>query len=69
MDALTPRLPDLAGAVVLQVLPALGGGGVERGTVEIAEAVAQAGWTALVASAGGPLVAAVERAGGRHIAL
>jgi glycosyltransferase involved in cell wall biosynthesis len=33
------------------------------------EAVAAAGWTALVASAGGPLIAAIERAGGRHIAL
>ena len=55
--------------VVLQVLPSLVTGGVERGTVEIAEAVAQAGWTALVASAGGPLVASVAQAGGRHVAL
>jgi len=55
--------------VVLQVLPSLVTGGVERGTVEITEAIAGAGWTALVASAGGPLVAAVERAGGRHITL
>ena len=35
--------------VVLQVLPALGTGGVERGTVEMVQAVAGAGWTALVA--------------------
>ena len=55
--------------VVLQVLPSLVTGGVERSTIEITEAVAAAGWTALVASGGGPLVAAVERAGGRHIAL
>ena len=54
---------------VLQVLPSLVTGGVERGTIEITEAIAAAGWTALVASAGGRLVAAVERAGGRHIAL
>ena len=53
--------------VVLQVLPALATGGVERGTVEIAEAVAGGGGTALVASAGGRLVGAVERAGGRHL--
>jgi glycosyltransferase involved in cell wall biosynthesis len=55
--------------VVLQVLPALGTGGVERGTVEMTEAIAKAGGVALVASAGGPLVHAVLRAGGRHIAL
>ncbi len=55
--------------VVLQVLPSLVTGGVERGTVEITRAVAEAGGVALVASAGGRMVAAVERAGGRHIAL
>ena len=55
--------------VVLQVLPSLISGGVERGTIEIVQAVAQADGVALVASAGGKLVAAVERAGGRHITL
>ena len=55
--------------VVLQVLPALGGGGVERGTVEITAAIASAGGRALVASAGGRLAASVERAGGRNIRL
>ena len=55
--------------VVLQVLPSLVTGGVERSTIEMAEGVAASGWIALVASAGGPLVAAVERAGGRHIGL
>ena len=55
--------------VVLQVLPSLITGGVERGTVEITQAVAQAGGVALVASAGGPMVGAVQRAGGRHITL
>ena len=55
--------------VVLQVLPSLVSGGVERGTIEIVQAVAQADGVALVASAGGKLVAAVERAGGRHITL
>ena len=56
-------------AVVLQVLPSLVTGGVERGTVEITRAVAEADGVALVASAGGPMVGAVERAGGRHITL
>jgi len=60
---------DCGSPVVLQVLPSLVTGGVERSTIEITEAVTAAGWTALVASAGGPLVATIEQAGGRHIAL
>jgi glycosyltransferase involved in cell wall biosynthesis len=55
--------------VVLQVLPALEGGGVERGTVEITAAIAQAGGRALVASAGGRMAGLVERAGGRNFLL
>ena len=43
--------------VVLQVLPSLVTGGVERGTVEITQAIAQADGVALVASAGGRMVA------------
>ncbi len=58
-----------SGSVILQVLPALDEGGVERGTVEMTQAVSEAGGTALVASAGGRLVAAVERAGGRHVTI
>jgi glycosyltransferase involved in cell wall biosynthesis len=54
---------------VLQVLPSLVTGGVERGTVEITEAISDTSWRALVVSAGGPLVTAVERVGGRHVAL
>jgi len=61
------RLPP--GTVVLQVLPSLETGGVERGTVEITQAIVDAGGTAMVASEGGRLVGAVERAGGRHIRL
>ena len=55
--------------IVLQVLPTLGTGGVERGTVEITEAIARSGGVALVASAGGPQEKAIERAGGRHVRL
>jgi glycosyltransferase involved in cell wall biosynthesis len=55
--------------VVLQVLPSLVTGGVERGTVEITQAIVEAGGVALVASAGGPMVHSVQRAGGRHITL
>jgi glycosyltransferase involved in cell wall biosynthesis len=55
--------------VILQILPSLGGGGVERGTVEMTAALTQAGWTAMVVSSGGPMVRDVERAGGTHIQL
>jgi glycosyltransferase involved in cell wall biosynthesis len=54
---------------VLQVLPALGQGGVERGTIEIARALVEAGGRALVASAGGPMVAELEATGVRHLTL
>ena len=55
--------------VILQVLPSLQAGGVERGTIEIVRAIAQAGGTPLVASAGGRMVSQVARAGGRHVTL
>lgn len=54
---------------VLQVLPALNVGGVERGTVDVAKALVAAGWRSYVASSGGPMVREIERAGGIHIAL
>jgi glycosyltransferase involved in cell wall biosynthesis len=55
--------------VILQALPNLVTGGAERSTIEMTAAIANAGWTALVASAGGRLVPAIESAGGRHIRL
>ncbi|MGE5504468.1 MAG: glycosyltransferase family 4 protein [Actinomycetota bacterium] len=55
--------------VVLQVLPALVTGGVERGTVDMAAALAEAGWKAIVASAGGPMVRELLRAGAEHVTL
>lgn len=64
-----PPPPDRDAPAVLQVLPALVSGGVERGTVEVARALVGAGWRALVASSGGPMVAEVEAAGARHVAL
>ncbi len=54
---------------VMQVLPALVTGGVERGAVDIAGAVAAAGGRAIVVSAGGPMVHEVTRVGGEHIKL
>lgn len=55
--------------VILQILPALNQGGVERGTLEMADAIAQAGAKAVVVSAGGRLVPALERLGATHIML
>lgn len=54
---------------VLQVLPALETGGVERGTVEIAQAIVAAGGRAIVASEGGRMVHELTRAGARHVEL
>lgn len=51
---------------VLQVLPALETGGVERSTVDVAQALAAAGWRALVASAGGPMENELRRVGAEH---
>jgi len=60
------RLP-----VVLQVLPSLdiGGGGVERSAIDVAEALVLAGKPAIVASEGGRQVVELERRGARHITL
>ncbi|MBC8267481.1 MAG: glycosyltransferase family 4 protein [Rhodospirillaceae bacterium] len=54
---------------VLQVLPTLVQGGVERTTVDIAGAVVKAGGRALVVSAGGPMVHEITRARAEHITL
>jgi glycosyltransferase involved in cell wall biosynthesis len=54
---------------VLQVLPRLVVGGAERGAVDIAAAIQNAGGFALVASQGGPMVHELERARARHIKL
>lgn len=54
---------------VLQVVPRLDMGGVERATVDIAAALTRQGWTAVVASSGGTLVHELERAGAIHVTL
>src|SRR5271154_4202583 len=54
---------------VLQVLPSLVSGGAERGTVELAAALTAAGWSAYVASAGGPLERDIARGGAAHLTL
>lgn len=54
---------------ILQVLPRLHAGGVERGTIEITDAITQSGWRALVASEGGQLIPSITYARGEHITL
>jgi glycosyltransferase involved in cell wall biosynthesis len=54
---------------VVQLLPALHSGGVERSTLEIAETLVRAGHRAIVVSAGGRLVPRLEALGAEHIAL
>lgn len=54
---------------VVQVLPALESGGVERGTLEVADALVRAGHRSIVVSAGGRLVEALVAAGSEHVNL
>ena len=54
---------------VVQLLPALESGGVERSTLEIADALVRAGHRAVVVSAGGRLERALQATGAEHITL
>ena len=54
---------------ILQVLPEMRAGGVERGTIEIAAAIVKAGGRALVASQGGQLLPMLAYVGAEHITL
>ena len=54
---------------ILQILPALHSGGVERGTLEIARALVAAGHRSIVVSNGGRLVEQLVREGSEHITM
>ena len=54
---------------VMQLLPELNSGGVERGTLEIASALVAEGLESLVVSNGGRLVAQLEAEGSKHLTL
>ena len=56
-------------STVVQLLPALEAGGVERSTLEIAEALVRAGHRAIVVSRGGRLLPQLEAIGAEHVAL
>lgn len=55
--------------VILQILPALESGGVERGAVDIAKAIKNFGFESIVVSNGGVLVYQLREAGIKHINL
>lgn len=54
---------------ILQVLPALETGGVEQTTLDIAEALLQKGWNAVIASQGGRMEALLKDMGAVHVNL
>lgn len=51
---------------ILQVVPTLIAGGVERGTIEIAKAIVENGDRSIVVSAGGPLISKIHDASAEH---
>jgi glycosyltransferase involved in cell wall biosynthesis len=53
---------------VVQLLPALESGGVERGTLEVAAELVRRGYRSIVISAGGRMVERLEAEGSEHIA-
>ncbi|MEQ1789808.1 MAG: glycosyltransferase family 4 protein [Rickettsiales bacterium] len=55
--------------IILQVLPELRSGGVERGTLEIARAIVQAGGKSIVASRGGSMANQLQKIGATHITM
>ncbi|MFM2196922.1 MAG: hypothetical protein RLZZ505_354 [Verrucomicrobiota bacterium] len=54
---------------VMQILPELNSGGVERGTLEVADFLVKQGHEAVVVSNGGRLVAKLLESGARHISM
>ena len=54
---------------VIQILPELNVGGVERGTLEVAAFLVREGHEAIVISNGGRLVPVLESSGARHVQL
>ncbi len=54
---------------IVQLLPELNQGGVERGTIEFSRELVRRGHESTIISAGGKLAAQLERDGGRHISM
>ena len=58
-----PTRISITKPVIVQILPALNRGGVERGTVEVADAIVKNGWKSVVISNGGLLTSQLKRVG------
>lgn len=54
---------------VLQILPSLTSGGIERGVVEMNNYLVKNGYNSIVLSSGGKMVYQIEQGGGKHITL
>lgn len=65
----SPEPTNTRRLTVMQLLPALESGGVERSTLEVADALVRAGHRAIVVSAGGRLVPKLLASGAEHIEL
>lgn len=63
------KSPSLHPMKVIQILPELNAGGVERGTLEVGKCLVEQGHESLVISNGGRQVAQLEAEGSRHITL
>ncbi|WP_306259390.1 glycosyltransferase family 4 protein [Pararhizobium sp. IMCC21322] len=63
------RTTDLTGKTILQIIPRLEAGGAERTTVDIAQAITNAGGRAIVVAEHGGMVSELEAAGGEYIAM
>ena len=63
------ELPDIQGRKILQVIPELSEGGAERTTIEVSQAIVNAGGEAIVASQGGRLEGELANVGGHLIKL
>lgn len=55
--------------LIMQILPELETGGIERGTIELAAALTEMNWPNIVVSSGGGMVRELERIGVEHINL
>ena len=58
-----PSVKNIVQPVIVQIVPQMNRGGVERGTVEIAEAIVKNGWKAVVVCNGGRMENQLRRAG------
>lgn len=62
-------MPHSSLPVILQVLPNLNTGGVEQTAVDMAQAILQQGWKAVVVSTGGRMLEKLQTMGAEHVYL